>query len=120
MEQRTCKAGEMIFARGDDGDELLLIRRGAVRIVLPLADGEERHLATFNRGDFFGEMSFLDHAQRSADAIADTDTELYVLSRQRFDTLADEHKKLAMNLVEGIARVLAIRLRYANATIESL
>jgi len=120
MEARSYKVGERIFSRGDQGDEILLIRRGAVRIVLPLGDGEGRHLATFNRGDFFGEMSFLDHHERSADAIASTDTELFVLSRQRFDKLADEHKRLALNLIEGLARVLAIRLRYANASLENL
>ena len=65
-------------------------------------------------------MAFLDNAPRSADAIAFTDTELFVLSRQRFDVLADEHKKLAINLMEGIARVLAIRLRYANTELRAL
>lgn len=120
MEQRSFKAGEKIFARGDAGDELFLIRRGAVRIVLPLNVQQGYHLATFGRGDFFGEMSFLDRDLRSADAIAFNDTELFVLSRKRFDTLADEHKKLALNLLEGIARVLAIRLRYANAELRLL
>ncbi len=120
LERRSYASGERIFARGDEGDEIMLIRRGAVRIVLPLGDGGGRHLATFNRGDFFGEMAFLDRGKRSADAIASADTELFVLSRKRFDTLADEHRMLALNLLEGVARVLAIRLRYANVELESL
>lgn len=120
MEQRSYKAGERIFAIGDSCVEIFLIRRGNVRIVLPLNDKQSHHLATFGRGDFFGEMAFLDNAPRSADAIAFTDTELFVLSRQRFDVLADEHKKLAINLMEGIARVLAIRLRYANTELRAL
>lgn len=36
------------------------------------------------------------------------------------DGLADEHKKIAVNLLEGIARVLAIRLRYANTALRAL
>ena len=120
MEKRSAKAGEAIFSRGDDGDELFLIRRGAVRIVLAVGGSKGRHLATFSRGDFIGEMAFLDHHQRSADAVAFTDTDLFVLSRHRFDALADEHRKLALNLLEGIARVLAIRLRYANAELEAM
>ena len=120
MEKRSYKAGEKIFARGDAGDEMFLIRRGAVRIVLPLSDRQGHHLATFGRSDFFGEMAFLDPAPRSADALAFTDTDLFVLSRKRFDTLAEEHKKLAIGLVLGVARVLAIRLRYANAELRAL
>lgn len=120
MDKRSYKAGEKIFARGDAGDEIFLIRRGAVRIVLPLSDTQGHHLATFGRSDFFGEMAFLDPAPRSADALATTDTDLFVLSRKRFDTLAEEHKKLATGLVLGVARVLAIRLRYANAELRAL
>ncbi|TAN54494.1 MAG: cyclic nucleotide-binding domain-containing protein [Betaproteobacteria bacterium] len=120
LEQRACKAGERIFGVGDAGDELYLIRRGSVRIVLPLGGGEAHHLATFGRGDFFGEMAFLDRDPRSADAIAFSDTDLYALSRVRFDAVAAEHRRLAAQLLGGLARVLAIRLRYANAELRAL
>jgi SulP family sulfate permease len=120
MDKRSYKVGEKIFAQGDAGDEMFLIRRGAVRIVLPLSQKQSHHLATFGRGDFFGEMAFLDPAPRSADALAFTDADLFVLSRTRFDTLAEEHKKLAIGLVLSVARVLSIRLRYANAELRAL
>jgi len=120
LETRSYKAGEKIFARGDTGDELYLIRRGAVRVVLPVAGKLAFHLATFGRGDFLGEMTFLDREPRSADALAFTDVELLVLSRERFDTLASDHKKLAIQLLEGIARTVAIRLRRANTELRAL
>jgi len=120
MDKRSYKAGDKIFAQGDEGDEMFLIRRGAVRILLPLSQKQSHHLATFGRGDFFGEMAFLDPAPRSADAMAFTDTDLFVLSRKRYDALAEEHKKLAIGLVLGVARVLSIRLRYANAELRAL
>lgn len=119
MERRSYRAGERIFALGDAGDALCLIRRGRVRIVLPLPD-REHLLGTFGRGDFFGEMSFLDGTERSADARAETDVELFMLSRRAFDELADEHKKAAIGLLVGIASALATRLRYANAEICAL
>ncbi len=120
METRSYKIGEKIFACGDSGDELFLIRRGAVRIMLPVSDKQSHHLGTFGRGAFFGEMAFLDGDARSADAIAFTDTELYALSRKVFDKFADEHKKLALSLMEGVASVLASRLRYTNAELRVL
>lgn len=120
MEQRSFKAGERIFARGDTGDELFLIRRGAVRILLPIDATLTHHLGTFGRGAFFGEMAFLDGEPRSADAVAFSDVELYVLSRRTFDAFAEEHKRAALALMEGIASVLASRLRYTNAELRAL
>jgi SulP family sulfate permease len=120
MEKRSVAAGATIFTRGDAGDELFLIRRGAVRIVLPLSDRQAHHLGTFGRGAFFGEMAFLDGEVRSANAVAFVDTELYVLSRRAFDKFAEEHKKLGLRLMEGIASVLASRLRYTNAELRVL
>jgi len=74
--QRLCvKAGEKIFAAGDTGDELFLIRKGEVRIVLPISEAQQYHISTFGQGNFFGEMAFLDGAVRSADAVAQSDTE---------------------------------------------
>jgi SulP family sulfate permease len=120
MEKRHVTAGETIFSRGDKGDELFLIRRGAVRIVLPLSDRQSHHLGTFGRGAFFGEMAFLDGDPRSANAVAFSDGELYVLSRRAFDKLAEDHRKLCLALMEGIASVLASRLRYTNAELRVL
>ena len=120
FDKRSIKAGEKIFARGDVGDELFLIRRGSVRIVLPLNNGKVHHIGSFGRGDFFGEMTFLDGDARSADAIAFTNVELFVLSRKTFDAFAEEHKKVALNLMEGLASVLASRLRYTNVELQAL
>ena len=120
MQKRSYKSGDKIFKLGDAGDELFLIRRGAVRIMLPISERQSHHLGTFGRGAFFGEMAFLDGDMRSADAVAFSDTELFVLSRKTFDTLADEHKKLALGLMEGLASVLASRLRYTNAELRVL
>ena len=120
MEKRSYKSGEKIFRRGDTGDELFLIRKGAVRIILPLSETQRHHLGTFGRGAFFGEMAFLDGDVRSADAVAFSDTELFVLSRKAFNSMAEEHKKLALGLMEGIASVLASRLRYTNAELRVL
>jgi len=120
MERRPVKAGERIFTMGETGDELFLIRSGSVRIMLPVADQQTHHLSTFARGDFFGEMSFLDRNARSADAVAEVDTELFVLSREKFDALTAGHRKLAIDLFEGLARVLAMRLRYTNVELRAL
>jgi SulP family sulfate permease len=123
MQIRSWQAGQTIFSCGDVSDELCLIRRGKVRLLLPRDARHplrQHHLATFGRGGFFGEMAFLEHAPRSADAVALTDCELYLLSRQRFDALQEHHKRLGLNLMEAIARLLAERLRQADAELNAL
>lgn len=117
---RACAPGEGIFRQGDAGDEIFLVRRGRVRISLRSADGEESHLATFGRGDTFGEIAFLDRGLRSADAAALTEVDLFVLSRRRFDELAERHPRLGTHFFEALARSLALRLRQADAEISAL
>jgi SulP family sulfate permease len=117
MIERSCAPGEPIFRRGDTAGEIYLVRRGLVRISLPVADGRERHLATFGRGDAFGEVAFLDGGARSADAVAFTEVDLFVLSRERFDALVEQHPRLGLHFLEALAGSLAVRLRQADAEI---
>ena len=120
VEKRTYAAGETVYARGEPGDAIYLIRRGSVRIFTPVGAGRLRHIATFGRGDFFGGLAFLDGQPRGNDAIAATETEFFVLSLEQFNVLAEEHKKLAITLLKGISRSLALRLRHADTEIAML
>lgn len=119
VEARRVPAGARVFEAGDEGDELYLVRRGTVRIVLS-GPGGEYHVATFRRGDFFGDMAFLDRGRRSADAVAAAETDLYVLSRARFEELAEARPRVSGQLFAHVARVLAIRLRHADDEIRAL
>lgn len=114
LEDRTYKAGDIIFSVGTSGDEIYWIRRGAVRLFVPIGGGVTRHIATYGRGDFFGGLSFLDDRPRTNDAVALTDTMLYALSRKNFNILEEEHKRLGFDLIQGLARTLALRLRQAD------
>ncbi len=112
--ERSYKAGEKIFGQGDEGDAILMIRRGIVRILLPLTGGKVHHLATFNQGDYFGEMAFLDKGQRSADAIARTDCELYILSRKEFNIHARTNPVLGTRIFARLALAVSLRLRQTD------
>jgi SulP family sulfate permease len=115
MQQRSVKAGEPIYTIGDQERELYLIRRGAVRIMAPISGSRQlHHIASFGRGDFFGGLAFLDDHVRSDTAIASTDIDLFVLSLEQFNQIAEEHKKLALLLMTAISRTLAQRLRHAD------
>jgi SulP family sulfate permease len=120
MGERTCASGETIFQGGDAGEELFLIRRGIVRIVLPLEGGKYHNLAAFGRGNFFGEVAFLDRSRRSANAVATTPTELFVISRAKFDELSKAHPLVGLKIYARLARALALRLRHTDAEVRAL
>lgn len=112
-EPRSYAAGDAIFRAGEVSDEMFLIRRGIVRIVLP-AGVTHHNLASFGRGNFFGELAFLDRGNRSADAIAVTPVDLFVLSRARFDELSRAQPLIGVKIFARIARTLALRLRRSD------
>ncbi len=120
VESRHYHAGQSIFGQGDTSDELFLVRRGRIRISLFAGPGEAYHVATFGRGDFFGDMAFLDSGIRSANAVAETPADVYAITRSRFDALAEKHPRLGQQFLGGLARALALRLRQADGEIRAL
>jgi sulfate permease, SulP family len=112
--------GDKIFSREDEGDEMFLVRRGSVRIMLPLEGGKRHHLATIGRGGFFGELSFLDRGVRSADVEAKTVTDLYALSRARFNVLSRSSPTAGVQVFARLAIAIAERLRQTDAELRVL
>lgn len=120
IETRHYPAGKKVLKLGARGDELLFIRSGTIRVVLPLHKKDDWHIGTFGRGDFIGEMGFLDSERRTAEAIALDDVECFVLSRQRFNALPEGRTQAAADMFEGIASVLAMRIRFMNKELRAL
>jgi len=120
MRELSVEQGQKVFSQGDQGDEIFLIRRGSVRILLPLKGDKRHHLATIGRGDFFGELSFLDRSVRSADVEAKVTTDLYVLSRSRFNERSYSDAVFGVQVFARLALAIAKRLRHTDAELQAL
>ncbi|MCX9154968.1 SulP family inorganic anion transporter [Niveibacterium sp. 24ML] len=120
IETRQYAAGTKVLNLGGPEDELVFIRKGTVRVVLPLQGKDHWHIGTFGRGDFIGEMGFLDPSRRAADATALDEVSCFVLARHRFNELADSQSEAAAHIFEGIACVLAMRVRFMNKELRAL
>ncbi len=118
--RRTVPAGEKVCSRGETGDELFLIQRGRVQVLLPLEGGKVHHLVTLCQGDYFGDMAFLDREPRSADVVAAVPTDLYVLTRQRFDELVLRNPAMGGRVFEQLASALSNRLRATDVELQAL
>ena len=117
--ERACAPGELIFQSGETADALYLIRRGIVRIILPVGNGNHHNLASIGRGGFFGEVAFLDRGRRSANAVATTAVDLFVISRADFDEVSLSQSEVAAKILGQLARTLALRLRHADAELRA-
>ena len=120
VQERKVEAGEQIFSQGEEEDELYLVRKGSVRVMLPLEKGKYHHLATIGRGSFFGELAFLDRGVRSADAFAKDPTDLYKLSRARLNQLSRSDPDVGAQIFARLAHAIAIRLRQTDAELRAL
>ena len=106
--ERCVAAEQLIFERGDPGQEMLIIRSGCVKIFLPSEDGSEQiAIALLREGDFFGELALLDGAPRTASAVAVTDTVLLPITRDEFCRLLEREPRAALHVIA----VLSQRLR---------
>lgn len=111
LESRSFVKGETIYSEGEGNGEIFLIRRGAVRIMLPSPGRHSVHLSTLGQNNFFGEFSFLEGVPHYTDTIAGVDTDLYCISRKAFDLFAEHHKKASFQFMQSLATVLAERLK---------
>ncbi len=109
-------AGELIFARGDEGRGLLAVVSGTVKISVVSPEGREIVLSLMQPGDIFGEMALLDGLPRSADATAVTSLKMLSLDRREFLPLLRAKPDLALGLVEMLSR----RLRKTSEQVEDV
>jgi len=107
--------GEAMTRQGAEGHHLYMILQGeaAVRVA---TDGAEKELARLGPGTFFGEMSLMTGARRSATVVALTDVECYRLDKSAFEGVLVERPELA----EGISAILASRRAGLTAAKEDL
>jgi CRP/FNR family transcriptional regulator, cyclic AMP receptor protein len=117
LRPRRFRRGETIFHVGDPGDALFIVVEGAVKITIPSDDGSEPAiLTTIGPGGFFGELSLLDGAARSATAVALDVVETRVLRRDAFERLVDTGPALRRALLLA----LASEIRRLTAQVEDL
>jgi len=116
LRRRRFRRNEVIFHQGDAGASLHVVSAGAIKILLPSAEGDEAIIATLRPGDFFGELALLDGAPRSATAVALESSETMELPRDTFRDLLDHDPSLRDALLAGLAH----ELRRVTGQVEEL
>jgi CRP-like cAMP-binding protein len=114
---RSFKKDETIFRQGEPGLGMYIVESGRVLILLaPHAEP----LAELSEGEFFGELSLLDEAPRSASAVAVEETKLLCFFHPELMDLLNVDPKLGLKLVIGLARTIGERTKKAAEYISVL
>ena len=108
LSMRFLRMGEPIIQEGDEAREIFIIAEGEVEVSI------QGHVTTtLCAGNVVGECSFFSGEPRSATVIPVRAGVAWSLHWDKFDTLAKKHPQLAIDLLKGLATVLAIRMRQA-------
>jgi CRP/FNR family transcriptional regulator, cyclic AMP receptor protein len=113
---RRFGAGQEVLHAGGGGRSLYLLLEGTLEVVTPPTRfGRKRPLGRLEAGSVVGEVSFFDAEPRSAGVRALTPVVLAELTAEGFDGLVAKHPDLARRLLLDLGRILAGRLRRAEA-----
>ncbi len=111
MREVNVEEGKTIFKKGEIGHCMYVIYAGEISIY-----DHETLLATFTKGDVFGELALLDAEPRSASAVAKNDVLLFRIDQEDFYDLMEERNEL----LRSVLRILCQRIRNQNDKIRSL
>ncbi len=107
--------GSVIFRQGDPGHEMFVVAAGRVRLTIG-TEGHEKEVALLGPGEFFGELSLLSDAPRSATAEALEDSTLLAIGRDVFAMMVQDD----LDIVFRMMNIQGRRLSQTNQPIQDL
>ncbi|MCX7820271.1 MAG: cyclic nucleotide-binding domain-containing protein [Brevinematales bacterium] len=125
------KEGEIIVTEGEEGNTMFLFREGLVQvstqITLKIGKGSEwldteKSIAAFDpsKMTFFGEMSLITGAPRSATVKALSQCLLYEIKKVDFDNLCNNFPEMGYKILRAIIYILSGRIRELNQSVLKL
>ncbi len=103
LEERPLADNETLFAEGDEAESMVLIGTGA----LALTGGAESGVA--EAGMSMGECSLFSFGTRKVRAVSRGATTVWLLRREDFHRLVDDHPRTAFRIAEAILREISLR-----------
>jgi len=113
-DQRSFKAGDVIFREGDVADAMYVVAHGAVDIV----KADSAVIATRSPGEEFGEMAFFDGGRRSATARARRDSQLIHVAYDSLRGVLRKNPAAAALFYRNGAAFLTERLRQTSLDLQ--
>ncbi|KAJ5101285.1 hypothetical protein NUU61_003507 [Penicillium alfredii] len=100
-------AGQVIYHQGNESDAIYLVLNGRLRSVLEAANGKLTVIGEYGQGESVGELEVMTESTRPATLHAIRDTELAKFPRSLFNSLAQEHPGITIQ----VSKLIAQRMR---------
>ena len=107
LEWTQVNAGQVIYHQGDESDAIYLVLNGRLRSVLEGADGKMTVIGEYGQGESVGELEVMTESTRPATLHAIRETELAKFPRSLFNSLAQEHPGITIQ----VSKLIAQRMR---------
>ncbi|HLS57754.1 MAG TPA: cyclic nucleotide-binding domain-containing protein [Zeimonas sp.] len=114
--RRNFPKGRTIVSEGEPSQSLYILLSGRAKVQRSDSEGKEVILAVLGSGDFFGEMSLIDDAPRSASVITLESCDFMAINKDSFKSMLMQSNEMCMAVMKGLVR----RLREADKKIETL
>ena len=95
------REGSTLVRQGEMGREAMIIDSGTA-----VVRRNNRKIDDIGPGDFFGEMSLIDHMPRNADVVATSDMTVLVMDSREFSTVLDTYPKVAVKILKTVVERL--------------
>ena len=106
VDVKDLSAGETLFHAGDPGEEMYIVHTGKVEIYIQDTAGQKIVVSVPMQGEWFGEIALLDHAPRTATAVALTNAQLLVLDREDLEFIFTKNPQTALHLLAAMSRMM--------------
>lgn len=110
---RELRRGDVLFAEGDESNEVFVVDEGRIAMTQRSVDGRESVIALMERGDLFGEMPLFDGLGRSTEARALEPSAVTIIGYEPVRSLYESRPQLLWSVVE----MLSNRLRSTDAAL---
>ncbi len=95
------REGSTLVRQGEMGREAMIVESGTA-----VVRRNNRKVDDLGPGDFFGEMSLIDHMPRNADVVATSDMTVLVMDSREFSTVLDTYPKVAVKILKTVVERL--------------
>lgn len=99
--EASVREGSKVVKQGEMGQEAMIVEDGTADV---LRDGEK--IDDLGPGDFFGEMSLINHMPRNADVVATSDMNLLVMDAREFSSVLSEYPEVSVKILKTVAERL--------------
>jgi CRP-like cAMP-binding protein len=120
LKEKRVSAGELLFAEGDTGKSMYIVREGALIVQRHCDDGTQARLLMMRPGDFFGVTALIEMEPRPFSCRAEKETILLEFTNVDLYKLYKSDRMTYILLLQNIARELCRRLRKAAQRIAAL